>query len=215
MEFAMQDRTRSRPAPDFGDVARRYFRGNDLDQVNFAHEIAIFAHELQEPRQNGDPYIRHPESVAHRLMEKRLPSDYACLGLLHDVFEDARHFTAGRVQEIRSTLGPDFVLDLQRISKRYANPALEPEHHSGSDYYQTLWTSSLRVQTVKMFDRLDNLVDIEDEHISPEKRRRVKRTTRDHLLPLAQEILRNMNRTDSRRYVIIYLREELAQLSRG
>jgi len=211
----MIDRIRSRPAPEFGVVAERYFRGGDLELVLFAHEMAVFSHGSQEARQNGDPYIRHPESVALRLMELRLPADYACLGLLHDIFEDAKHLSEKHVLRIRMVLGPEFLVDLQRISKRYANQALEPSDHSGTNYYQTLWDSSLRVQVGKMVDRLDNLSDIDGDHISSDKRRRVKQTTRTHLLPLAQDILRKMNRTDKMRYVIVYLREELGRLSRG
>lgn len=211
----MIDRIRSRPAPEFGVVAERYFRGSDLDLVMFAHEIAVFSHGAQEARQNGDPYIRHPESVALKLMELRLPADYACLGLLHDIFEDAKHLSEKHVLRIRMVLGPEFLVDLQRISKRFANQALEPPGHSSANYYSTLRDSSLRVQVGKMADRLDNLSDIDGDHISPDKRRRVKQTTRTHLLPLAQNILCGMNRTDKMRYVIVHFREELDRLSRG
>jgi (p)ppGpp synthase/HD superfamily hydrolase len=201
---------------DFLVVVRKYFRGDDLAKIEFAHAMAVHAHAGQEPRHSGDPYIRHPERVALTMIIRfRLSAEYVVLGLLHDIFEDSQHLSADDVGKIRTALGSDIVADLQTLSKRYANAVHQPEGHAETNYIRTLRRASRRVQIVKMFDRLDNLSDINEAHIGAAKRERTKQTTREYFIPLANVLLSNMKRTDKYRFVVESLEEELEQLSRA
>lgn len=200
---------------DFLVVVRKYFRGDDLAKIEFAHAMAVHAHEGQEPRHSGDPYIRHPERVAQAMTEFRLPAEYVVLGLLHDIFEDSQHLSADDVGKMRAVLGSDIVADLQTLSKRYANAVHQPEGHAEMNYIRTLRRASRRVQIVKMFDRLDNLSDINEAHIGAAKRERTKQTTREYFIPLTIVLLGNMKRTDEYRYVVEFLNEEFKRLSRA
>lgn len=196
-------------------VARKEFVGEDLRKIEFAHEMAVYAHTGQQPRHNGDPYIRHPERVALLMIEFRLSAEYIALGLLHDIFEDSRHLSSEDVGKIRNVLGSEVLAELQTLSKRYANPQHEPPGHAETNYIKALRRASRRAQIVKMFDRLDNLSDIEEDHIGPAKRARTKQTTREYFVPLTIVLLGNMKRTDEHRHIVEFLQEEFRRLSRA
>ncbi len=201
---------------DFIVVAPRYFQGNDLRSIEFAHAKALYAHNGQPVRHKGDAYIKHPERVAKSMIAKGLRrADYICLALVHDIFEDCAFLTRADIAEIRDTLGSDMVDDLHTISKRYKSDEIRPSQHSESNYYQTLRHAPRRVQIVKMFDRLDNLIDIHEDHIPPDKRERVKDTTRTHFMHMAREMLHVMSRTDEMRHIVQFLYDEFERLSKG
>ncbi len=200
---------------DFLVVVRKYFRDDDLLKIEFAHAMAVHAHEGQEPRHSGDPYIRHPERVALTLIEFRLPVEYVALGLLHDIFEDSRHLSIEDVGKIRTVLGTEILVELQILSKRYANPLHEPAGHTETNYIRVLRRAPRRAQIVKMFDRLDNLSDINEPHIGITKRARTKLTTREYFIPLTIVLLGNMNRTDEHRHIVEFLQDEFKRLSRA
>ena len=211
----MQSQKRLSRDFDFLVVARKHYHGDELRKIEFAHVMATYAHREQERRHSGDEYIRHPERVALTLVGFRLTYDYVVLGLLHDIFEDSRYLSIENVGDIRTVLGPDILSDLHTLSKRYANPVHAPLGHAESNYIRTLRRASRRAQIVKMFDRLDNLSDINAEHIGAAKRERTKQTTREYFVPLAIVLLGNMKRTDEYRYVVEFLLEEFRRLSRA
>ncbi len=197
----------------FVDVARKHFNGDDLQRVMFAHDMARYAHAGQTPRDSGKPVITHPERVAKITigLNMRRP-DITALALLHDIIEDCAFLSRADIARIRTVFDGDLIDDLYTLSKRSSSVHIE---WTGSrmDYYHSLRHASQRVQIVKSCDRLDNLLDT--AHVTSDKRERQRRTTRDHLVPMLQDMLRGMNRTDPMRYVVEYLFEEFERLCKG
>lgn len=204
-------------AHDFTVVIKRYVPRADQHLVEFAYEMACFAHKDQAPRLSGQSYITHPESVAKTMIAAGVrDAGYICLALLHDVFEDCASLTREHVESIRAVLGNEMVSDMHAITKRYANPALRPmDRASDLDYYQVLRHASRRVQITKFYDRLNNMSDINERHISVGKRERTKHTTRFIFLPMARAMLDAMNRVDKQRHIVQFAHDEFDRLCRG
>jgi (p)ppGpp synthase/HD superfamily hydrolase len=69
------------------DVIPALITGSDL--LSRAFELARGAHEGQERKGEGTPYIGHPLAVATILAEAGLDEDAIAAALLHDVVEDS------------------------------------------------------------------------------------------------------------------------------
>lgn len=122
-------------------------------------EFSIVKHKGQTRKGDGSPYISHPMSVAHRVkkLKKKSKNVWFLAGsaMLHDTVED----TDTTVDEIAERFGhhvaalvAELTLDKTQYEKIGKTRYLS-EHMTGMSSYAL---------TVKLCDRLDNVLDMED-----------------------------------------------------
>lgn len=134
--------------------------------MNLYERALVFAAKAHEMRPKKDsnrlrkytfePYIVHPISVAARLREY-YPDDERMLAaaLLHDVLEDTETEYSDLFFEFGPTVANmvDGLTDVSKGSseKRAIRKAMDRDHLAEQDY---------KVQTIKIFDLIDNTVSI-------------------------------------------------------
>lgn len=151
--------------------------------VRDAYAVAYEAHK-EQIRVSGEPYIRHPVSVAEILMELQLDSSSVAAALLHDVIEDTK-ITHSQLEEI---FGAEVVALVDGVTKlsRLEHQTKE-EAQAGS--YRKMFIAMAddpRVVLVKLADRLHNMRTIGAK--GGESQLRTARETLDIFAPLASRL---------------------------
>ena len=111
-----------------------------VDQLNYAIEIAVTAHEGQTDKA-GLPYILHPLRVAGRLNDIK----DQIVGVLHDVPEDCPMYPLTWFME--QPFDPEIVAALEAITKR--------EGEDYTDYLERVRANEI-ASRVKIADLTDN-----------------------------------------------------------
>lgn len=135
---------------------------NDLPQE--AVIFAMTAHNGQQRKYNGNPYVLHPISVALRLveyLEGKAGTDMIIAALLHDVLEDTKVPAAA----IEKSFGREVVRlvgELTNVSKGLKGKdgrSLSRAERKQIDHARLL-TVSHPAKIIKMLDRIDNLAEL-------------------------------------------------------
>ena len=158
-------------------------RPYDFDMITQAYEYADKAHEGQM-RQSGEPYITHPISVAHILVELGMDTETICAGLLHDVVED----TASTLDEIKKMFGADVALMVDGVTKltKLSYSSKEQRHAENVRKMLLAMAKDVRVIIVKLADRLHNMRT--GEYWKEYKRREKALETMEVYAPLADRL---------------------------
>ena len=158
-------------------------RPYDFDKITQAYEYADKAHEGQM-RQSGEPYITHPISVAHILVELGMDTETICAGLLHDVVED----TASTLDEIKKMFGADVALMVDGVTKLTKLSYSSKEQRQAENVRKMLlaMAKDVRVIIVKLADRLHNMRT--GEYWKEYKRREKALETMEVYAPLADRL---------------------------
>lgn len=158
-------------------------RPYDFDMITQAYEYADKAHERQM-RQSGEPYITHPISVAHILVELGMDTETICAGLLHDVVED----TASTLDEIKKMFGADVALMVDGVTKLTKLSYSSKEQRQAENVRKMLlaMAKDVRVIIVKLADRLHNMRT--GEYWKEYKRREKALETMEVYAPLADRL---------------------------
>ncbi len=158
-------------------------RPYDFDMITQAYEYADKAHEGQM-RQSGEPYITHPISVAHILVELGMDTETICAGLLHDVVED----TASTLDEIKKLFGADVALMVDGVTKLTKLSYSSKEQRQAENVRKMLlaMAKDVRVIIVKLADRLHNMRT--GEYWKEYKRREKALETMEVYAPLADRL---------------------------
>lgn len=158
-------------------------RPYDFDMITQAYEYADKAHEGQM-RQSGEPYITHPISVAHILVELGMDTETICAGLLHDVVED----TASTLDEIKKMFGADVALMVDGVTKLTKLSYSSKEQRQAENVRKMLlaMAKDVRVIIVKLADRLHNMRT--GEYWKEYKRREKALETMEVYAPLADRL---------------------------
>ena len=158
-------------------------RPYDFDMITQAYEYADKAHEGQT-RQSGEPYITHPISVAHILVELGMDTETICAGLLHDVVED----TASTLDEIKKMFGADVALMVDGVTKLTKLSYSSKEQRQAENVRKMLlaMAKDVRVIIVKLADRLHNMRT--GEYWKEYKRREKALETMEVYAPLADRL---------------------------
>lgn len=158
-------------------------RPYDFDMITQAYEYADKAHEGQM-RQSGEPYITHPISVAHILVELGMDTKTICAGLLHDVVED----TASTLDEIKKMFGADVALMVDGVTKLTKLSYSSKEQRQAENVRKMLlaMAKDVRVIIVKLADRLHNMRT--GEYWKEYKRREKALETMEVYAPLADRL---------------------------
>jgi RelA/SpoT family (p)ppGpp synthetase len=162
--------------------------------IEHAYAVAKAAHAGKE-RKSGEPYIKHPLSVAFLLTEIGMDTDTIAAGLLHDVVED----TDTDLASLEQMFGPqianlvDGVTKLEQIEQEQRErfkddpEALRDAQESESLRKMFLaMAQDLRVVIIKLADRLHNMRTL--DALKPERRKTFARETMDIFAPLANRL---------------------------
>lgn len=170
-----------------------YLTDSERDSIGSAADIATTAHKGQT-RENGEPYIIHPLSVALILAKWQTDAETIIAGILHDTLEDTQ-LTPKKIE----TLFGGNVLPLVEGVTKFTQADFE-----GQEAYdrkiETLrklfdvMNQDIRVAIIKLADRLHNMRTAKD---LPEQRRmRFARETMDVYYNLALHLGMNKVRRE-------------------
>jgi GTP pyrophosphokinase len=186
------------PDVDIKDILEHPSLGEEANGaralVERAYAVAKESHAGKE-RKSGEPYIKHPLSVAFLLVEIGMDTDTIAAGLLHDVVED----TDTNLASLEQTFGPqiaslvDGVTKLEQIEQEQRDrfkddpEALRDAQESESLRKMFLaMAQDLRVVIIKLADRLHNMRTL--DALKPERRKTFARETLDIFAPLANRL---------------------------
>lgn len=131
-----------------------------IDRLKKAHTFAVAAHGDQKRLFSGKPYIVHPEETAQLLWEvtsgKATVDDYIA-AILHDVIED----TDVALIEIKRHFG-DVVMNL--VDELTTNQKQKEKLGKAVYLTEKINNMSSRALTIKLCDRLSNVVALDQDH---------------------------------------------------
>jgi len=156
------------------------FPADQIKQIEKAYLVANEAHEGQT-RSSGDPYITHPISVAHIVLDMQLDYQSVMAALLHDVLEDTKTSRDDLVKHF----GDEVTTIVDGLSKLNYLEFKSKEEAQAESFRKMLlaMVSDLRVILIKLADRLHNMRTI--GVLSEGKQQRIGRETLDVYAPIA------------------------------
>lgn len=126
----------------------------ELSLIDKAKDVAQQAHMGQTRRVSKQPYIIHPFRVFQTLVSMGFNKDIQLVGLLHDVYEDAKNKKYTE-DVIKSKFGNTIWIFVKLLS-----------HDNTVDYNSYVLTLAKRSETaliVKLVDMYENLLDSPSE----------------------------------------------------
>jgi len=118
--------------------------------------VAAAAHQGQQRKGSGRPYIVHPVCVARLLVEAGCEDEIIAAGLLHDTLEDTRL----TLEDLHRFFGETVAATVAGCSEPDKSvPWKTRKLHT----LQTLRTAPLEVRLVTCADKLDNVLSLAEE----------------------------------------------------
>ena len=156
------------------------FAPDEVASVRAAYDVAFAAHASQT-RSSGEPYITHPISVAHIVLDMQLDYQSVMAALLHDVLED----TTTTRDDLVSAFGDEIASIVDGLSKLNYLEFKSKEEAQAESFRKMLlaMVSDIRVILIKLADRLHNMRTI--GVLSRERQKRIGRETLDVYAPIA------------------------------
>ncbi len=160
-----------------------YLKPADIAKLGDAYRFSEAAHAGQT-RQSGEPYISHPLAVTEILAGWHMDSQALMAALLHDVMED----TSVTKDEISDTFGRPVAELVDGLSKLDKIEFQSAEDAQAENFRKMLLAMArdVRVILIKLADRLHNMRTL--GAVSPAKRRRVARETKEIYAPIANRL---------------------------
>jgi len=156
------------------------FSDAQVGLVERAYALASDAHATQT-RSTGEPYITHPISVAHIVLDMQLDHQSVMAALLHDVLED----TKTSRDELVDQFGDEVASIVDGLSKLNYLEFKSKEEAQAESFRKMLlaMVSDIRVILIKLADRLHNMRTI--GVLSRARQTRIGRETLDVYAPIA------------------------------
>ncbi len=156
------------------------FSAEEIALVEKAYDVAHKAHATQT-RSSGEPYITHPISVAHIVLDMQLDYQSVMAALLHDVLED----TKTSREDLVEAFGDEVASIVDGLSKLNYLEFKSKEEAQAESFRKMLlaMVSDIRVILIKLADRLHNMRTI--GVLSRERQKRIGRETLDVYAPIA------------------------------
>lgn len=130
------------------------------DRIKKAHEFAKEKHKDQKRKFTGENYLTHLENTANLLwsVEEDAEIDMLVAALLHDVVED----TSTSLKEVDQNFGPTVMKLVEELTTDNEKQTTE-----GKDVYLTgkIEKMSEKAFTIKLCDRLDNVMGLKDKSV--------------------------------------------------
>lgn len=169
-------------------LAKQLYDENQLAELTHAIDFATEKHAGQK-RLSGKPYITHPLSVAHTLIEWGMDIDTVLAGVLHDTVED----TETQLGEIESLFGRDVAFLVDGVTKvsqaragmRDLNSYL-PQTKDNLSKLLIAVSQDVRVIIIKLSDRLHNLQTLKS--MPPAKQQKIARESLEVFAPMADRL---------------------------
>ncbi len=151
--------------------------------IRKALRFAAKAHQGQE-RHSGDPYVIHTFETSKHLAIFGMDATTIAAGLLHDTLED----TETTEEVLLEEFGEEILFLVKGVTKLGKLKYRGLERHVESLRKLFVATAQdIRVLIIKLADRLHNMETL-DEHISPEKKKRIALETLEIFAPLANRL---------------------------
>ena len=123
-----------------------------------AHAFALERHKGQKRKGTGEPYIHHPERVVYILSLYMEDTDILTAAMLHDIVED----THATQQDIYSVFGDKIGSLVEELTiDPYASKILGKKMYL-SNSVNTMTSDAF---TIKLADRLDNVISLIDDRL--------------------------------------------------
>jgi len=187
-----------RPPIHLSDILEHFPQGEEGNEarqlIKDAYQVAKAAH-AEKQRKSGEPYIQHPLTVAHLLLNIGMGPDTVAAGLLHDVVEDSEL----DVEELETQFGSDIatlvdgVTKLERIEQEkiesieLGESTLRDTHEIESLRKMFLaMAQDIRVVVIKLADRLHNMRTVNG--LEPARQKTFAQETMEIFAPLANRL---------------------------
>ena len=161
--------------------------GTSRDSELLVQAIAdINKHHQNQTRKSGQPVIIHPLRVANYICRAGLDAPTVVAALLHDIIEDTK-ITHKDIQKRYGNWYADIVKGLTKI-KKTERSKIEAGDNVEATYQRMLKTMAqdVRALIIKLFDRLDNMRDM--EFMPRDKQRRISLETLNVYVPIAERL---------------------------
>jgi len=156
----------------------------DIEYIKKGIAFAKYYHGSQM-RKSGEPYYSHPIIVA-RMVSDHIFRDHAIIAaLLHDTLED----TTLTLSEIEQEFSPRIAQIVDRLTRKI-DPLTGKKMSAGECLLKAHELGDVEVMIIKGFDRLHNMETIDS--MSKEKQEKIAIETLKFILPLIQEIDKNI-----------------------
>lgn len=170
------------------EYARHFYDDDDLLELEHAIDYATKHHRGQK-RKSGEPYITHPLSVAHNLIDWGMDIDTVLAGVLHDTVED----TEATLDEIENLFGRDvaFLVDgVTKVSQARSGmrdlSSYLPQTKDNLSKLLIAVGQDVRVIIIKLADRFHNMSTL--QHMPPDKQQKIARETLEVFAPMADRL---------------------------
>ena len=146
----------------------------------------IHKHHENQTRKSGQPFVIHPLRVANYICRAGLDAPTVVASLLHDIIEDTKMIH----HDIQKRYGPwyaEIVTGLTKIKKQDSKKSLTSDNLDAT--YQRMlkaMVQDVRALFIKIFDRLDNMRDM--EFMPRIKQRRISLETLNIFVPIAERL---------------------------
>ena len=131
-----------------------YLSQEEVEMVKKAYAYANNMHSNQY-RENGEPYIVHPTTVAYILAEMHADTNTICAGLLHDTLED----TDASKEDISYYFNQDVANLVDGVTKlaKMNFSSKQDQNVANTRKIITGITQDVRIIIIKLADRLHNM----------------------------------------------------------
>ena len=131
-----------------------YLSQEEVEMVKKAYAYANNMHSNQY-RENGEPYIVHPTTVAYILAEMHADTNTICAGLLHDTLED----TDASKEDIAYYFNQDVANLVDGVTKlaKMNFSSKQDQNVANTRKIITGITQDVRIIIIKLADRLHNM----------------------------------------------------------
>jgi (p)ppGpp synthase/HD superfamily hydrolase len=136
-------------------------------------------------RKSGEPYYSHPIIVSEMVSDHIFREHAIIAALLHDTVED----TTLTLDEIEQEFSPRIAQIVNRLTRKI-DPLTGKKMSAGECLLKAHELGDVEVMIIKGFDRLHNMETIDS--MSKEKQEKIAIETLKFILPLIQEIDKNI-----------------------
>lgn len=160
---------------------------NEAELIRLENALEdITTYHADQIRKSGEPVIIHPLRVAWSICDAGLDAPTIIAALLHDIIED----TIVTKDYIKDRYGDWYAEMVDGLTKiKQAKASKEKQITNQDATYRKMLTTmvkDVRVLFIKLFDRLDNMNDMDS--MPRHKQRRISQETYNVYLPLARRL---------------------------